>query len=111
MSVKPHILVTITVVMLLVVSAVVVEKDSSYRLMAVHAQVCYTYMVFNFLLQTTVPSDINECLLAYPCPSGQLCLDNEGSFICVCPDGLMMNSEGSCIAKGTYIYGFVFYIY
>ena len=100
MSVQPQILVIITVVMLLVVSAVVVEKDSSYRVTAVHAQVCYTSLVFIFLLQTTVPSDINECLLAFPCPSGQLCVDNEGSFICVCPDGSVINSEGSCIAEG-----------
>ena len=44
------------------------------------------------------PSDINECIGPNPpCPADQLCMNNVGSFMCECPEGMIMNSDGLCI--------------
>ena len=45
--------------------------------------------------------DINECLTSFPCQTGQLCANTEGSYMCMCPDGSVVNSEGACV-KGIY---------
>uniref|UniRef100_A0A2C9KAY6 Uncharacterized protein n=1 Tax=Biomphalaria glabrata TaxID=6526 RepID=A0A2C9KAY6_BIOGL len=40
--------------------------------------------------------DVDECLKSNPCPSGQLCNNTIGSYVCSCPVGFTLKS-GDCI--------------
>ena len=44
-----------------------------------------------------INKDINECLVSFPCTTGQLCVNTEGSYVCMCLNGTMMNVEGACV--------------
>jgi hypothetical protein len=47
-------------------------------------------------------ADINECD-SRPCDTSAKCIDTDGSFICICDEGLSKNGnkcEGNVIAEG-----------
>ncbi|KAL8604300.1 hypothetical protein ACOMHN_023670 [Nucella lapillus] len=44
----------------------------------------------------TCSDDINECQMAAPCPASQICRNNPGSFVCVCPSGFVKESN-TCV--------------
>lgn len=51
----------------------------------------------------SVSVDVNECEV-YPdlCKGGGYCENQEGSFRCLCPDGLSLDSTGTqCVGKLT----------
>ena len=59
----------------------------------VNSMIC----LLNFLKKSLL-LDINECLQPNPpCPSDQSCINNNGSFMCICPEGIVMNDHGMCV--------------
>ena len=64
-----------------------------------------TYFLYYFILFTRsylllTITDVNECLL-YPdlCRGGGRCVNTDGSFTCVCPAGMELDSAG-LVCKG-----------
>jgi len=48
-------------------------------------------------------SDINECSISSSCE--QNCLNTNGSFVCSCEDGYVLNSDGqNCTGKCLYVF-------
>jgi hypothetical protein len=46
---------------------------------------------------THCENDVNECVtLANACGAGKLCVNNNGSYVCVCPSGYTLTAAGTC---------------
>ncbi|KAL8604296.1 hypothetical protein ACOMHN_023666 [Nucella lapillus] len=46
----------------------------------------------------TCSDDVNECeTMAAPCPASQICRNNPGSFVCVCPSGFVKVNGTLCV--------------
>ena len=59
-------------------------------------------------MQTLItPIGINECLIAAQngeiiCNSTQICINTNGSFVCMCPEGTVLY-EGKCIEPQSFV--------
>ncbi|KAH9524467.1 hypothetical protein Btru_054657 [Bulinus truncatus] len=49
-------------------------------------------------------TDVDECLIYHPCPSGQICNNTIGSYICSCPPGTQL-VDGHCQDCAENFYG------
>ncbi|XP_053372780.1 uncharacterized protein LOC123559692 [Mercenaria mercenaria] len=55
---------------------------------------------------TTCATNINECsTLTEPCPPNSACVDNDGSYTCVCSTGYLKAGDGTCSACDSRHYG------
>ena len=50
--------------------------------------------------------DINECVLEPGLCRGGTCLNTEGSFVCHCPDGLTLDTDGQTFIRSKSIFSF-----
>ena len=60
-----------------------------------HTMLMTTHLVFTFVTTT----DINECELDVDVcsnSSNRVCVDTDGSYICVCERGFLENTDGEC---------------
>jgi hypothetical protein len=56
---------------------------------------------------THCENDVNECVTLFnACGTGKLCVNNNGSYACVCPSGYSLTAAGVCQGMAlTYQYG------
>ena len=95
------------VLILLAVSSVVVIVDIHWAVMDLTAMVSYLYMQKDCSMKSLL-SDINECDEGIS-GCNQTCTNTNGSYICSCFDGYVLDADGhSCngkvyIAHATYV--------
>ncbi|KAL8617491.1 hypothetical protein ACOMHN_062702 [Nucella lapillus] len=54
----------------------------------------------------TCSDDVNECkIMAAPCPASQICGNNPGSFVCVCPSGFVKVNGTLCVGMKSFDVG------
>lgn len=56
------------------------------------------YSADGLVLMCVCDIDIDECEVGDPCETGAMCINNNGSFICVCREGFT-EIEGRCIGE------------